>query len=230
MHAVASKYNLGIAQIADLNGLSPSAGLFVGQKLKLSGSPETAKVQTSTNTKTQSTAASKKTEVETESYAVRSGETLASIARKFDMSLNELVALNDMSLTSTIRVGQKLKVQGGEPEPVKATNTPSTKKSNQNTESYTVKSGESLNAIAAKVGISAKELADLNNLTVRSGLQRGQSIQVPKTVTEYKIKSGDSLIRLASKYGIQTNQLAEMNDLKPNASLRVGDIIKVPNL
>ena len=80
------------------------------------------------------------------------------------------------------------------------------------------------------MGITAKELADLNKLNVRAGLQRGQTLQVPKLVTEYKVRSGDSMIRLANRFGIETDQLADMNDLKPNATLQVGDILKVPNL
>ena len=93
-----------------------------------------------------------------------------------------------------------------------------------------MKSGESLNVIASRVGLSAQELAEINDLKPRAGLQRGQTIRIPKTVSEYKVKSGDSLIRLASKYGIDTSELAEMNELKPTASLRIGSIIKVPNL
>ena len=78
--------------------------------------------------------------------------------------------------------------------------------------------------------MSVQELAELNNLSAKAGLKRGQSIVVPKRATEYKIKSGDSLIRLASKYGMDSNELAEMNDLQPNTQLRIGDVIKVPNL
>ena len=104
------------------------------------------------------------------------------------------------------------------------------KTSNANTEKYTVKAGDSLTSIAARVGISIKELAELNDLSPRSSLQRGQTILVPKRFTEYKVKRGDTLIGLASKYGLQSQELAEMNDLKPSTTLRIGDVIKVPNL
>ena len=79
------------------------------------------------------------------------------------------------------------------------------------------------------MGVTTKELADLNDMNARSGLQRGQTLQVPKLVTEYKVRSGDSMIRIATRFGIETDQLADMNDLKSNASLQVGDILKVPN-
>lgn len=78
--------------------------------------------------------------------------------------------------------------------------------------------------------MSTRELADLNDLKANAGLQRGQTISVPKVVTEYKVKRGDTLIGLASKYGMETSALAEMNDLTPSTQLRIGDVIKVPNL
>jgi LysM repeat protein len=93
-----------------------------------------------------------------------------------------------------------------------------------------VKSGESLNAIASRLGITTTELASLNNLRANAGLRVGQSLQIPKRIMEYKIKRGDTLIGLASRYGMDSSTLAEMNDLKPNTQLRIGDVIKVPNL
>lgn len=247
LNAVASKYNLNISQIASLNGMSPTAGLWVGQKLKLTGEPEAKKATNSNAASTsQNTALSSKSSLKHNGfYVVASGDTLASIARKYNLQLNYLAELNGLSRTSGVNIGQRLKIENdqlaqestskesviktGTPKELSGTSLAKTG-SNRNTESYSVKSGESLNVIANRVGLSVKDLADLNNLNMRAGLQRGQTIQIPKTVTEYKVKSGDSLIRLASRYGVDSNQLAEMNDMKPNAALRIGDTIKVPNL
>ena len=93
-----------------------------------------------------------------------------------------------------------------------------------------MKSGESLNSIASRAGISVRELAEMNALKANANLQRGQNIVIPKTVVEYKVKRGDTLIGLASKYGLETNFLAELNNLTPSTQLRIGDVIKVPNL
>ncbi len=230
LNAVAGKYNLSVSQIANLNGLNPSAGLLVGQKLKLSGEPE-LKASSQVKDSVKDTAqASNVSDI----HVVASGETLASVARKYKLQLNYLAALNDLSRTASLRVGQRLKIEDDlAKDKVKedSRSTSSVKSvSTKNTEAYTVKAGESLNVIASRLGLGVKELADLNDLTPRSGLQRGQTIRVPKTITEYRVKSGDSLIRLASRYGIDSNQLADMNDLKPNAPLKIGDTIKVPNL
>lgn len=235
LNAVAGKYNLSVNEIASLNGLSTSAGLFVGQKLKLSGESEVkasnpVKYSVKDSVKDTAQTANSVSDI----HVVASGETLASVARKYKLQLSYLAELNDLSRTAGIRVGQRLKIDGElSKDRVKDTSssTSSVKSiGTKNTEAYTVKAGDSLNVIASRLGLSVKELADLNDLTPRSGLQRGQTIRVPKTISEYRVKSGDSLIRLASRYGIDSNQLADMNDLKPNAPLKIGDTIKVPNL
>ncbi|QIO06425.1 lytic transglycosylase [Acinetobacter shaoyimingii] len=215
--SVATKYNLTSSQLAELNGLRVSSGLMVGQKLKLVGEPET---KTSSKAKTKNESK--------DIYVVSSGDTLASIARKYNLQLSYLAELNGLSRNANVYVGQKLKIDGDLPS--KSQSSATTRPNAKNTESYTVKSGESLNVIANRIGVSTKDLAELNGLTARSGLQRGQTIVIPKTIRDYRIQSGDSLIRLANRYGLETHQLAEMNDMKPNAPLRIGDTIKVPNL
>ena len=224
--AIASKYNLGMDYIADLNNMSRTAGLRVGQKLKLTG--EVPAVETPKTVEKQTTASNNSTDI----HVVKSGETLNSIARKYHLQLNYLAALNNLSRTANVRVGQRLKIEGDvDSAPVK-TETVAAKSqatSGRATEAYKVKSGESLNSIASRAGMSVSELASLNNLSARAGLQVGQTIQIPKLITQYTVKRGDTLIGLASRYGMDTSQLAELNDIKPNTQLRIGDVIKVPN-
>lgn len=224
--AIASKYNLGMDYIADLNNMSRTAGLRAGQKLKLTG--EVPAVETPKTVEKQTTASNNSTDI----HVVKSGETLNSIARKYHLQLNYLAELNNLSRTANVRVGQRLKIDGDvDPAPIKTETVTAKPQANSGraTESYKVKSGESLNSIASRVGMSVSELAALNNLSARAGLQVGQSIQIPKLITQYTVKRGDTLIGLASRYGMDTSQLAELNDIKPNTQLRIGDVIKVPN-
>ena len=226
LNAIASKYDLTVNYIADLNGLERTAGVRVGQRLKLTGDAPT---------KANNSAKAKEDSVP-ETYTVKSGDTLTSIANRYNLQLEDVVALNNLSRDSNVRIGQKLKLTGDLPktESAKADNGKSASStklvSSKNTEKYTVKAGESLNSIASRLGMSGRELAELNDLKANTSLQRGQSISIPKTVIEYKVKRGDTLIGLASKYGMEINALAEMNDLTPKTQLRIGDVIKVPNL
>ena len=225
LSVISAKYNVGMDYIANLNGISRTTGLRVGQRLKLTGE-ETASTLKDANVEKSNT------QKNSDIHLVKSGETLSSIAKKYHLQLNYLAELNDLSRTANVRVGQRLKVEGeaDQAETQSEVKTAKTSKNSKNTDSYTVKSGESLNVIANRVGISVAELAELNDLNARSGLRVGQQITIPKVVTEYKIQRGDTLIGLANRYGLDTAKLAEMNAMQPNTQLRIGAIIKVPNL
>src|SRR5690606_21479314 len=220
---IAAKYNLSMDQVASLNAISRHAGLRVGQRLKLTG--EAAEPVR------ESVAETVSKHVKSDSHVVKCGETLSSIARQYHLQVKYLADLNGLNANGNVRIGQRLKIVGDVPTDKKAEDVKVAAKpvSSRATESYTVKSGESLNAIASRLGITVTELAELNNLSPRAGLRVSQTIQIPKLVTDYKVKRGDTLIGLASRYGMNSNQLAEMNDLKPNTQLRIGDVIKVPN-
>ncbi|MDX7879998.1 lytic transglycosylase [Acinetobacter nosocomialis] len=225
LHAIAAKYNLQTSYLADLNGLSRTAGVRAGQRLKLTGEVETPSKATTKNVK----------EETPETYTVKSGDSLGNIANRYHLQLDYLASLNGLSRNSNVRVGQRLKLTG-DVLPVETAKVDTAKSAakpvapGKNTEKYTVKAGESLHTIASRAGISVRELAEMNALKANANLQRGQNIVIPKTVVEYKVKRGDTLIGLASKYGLETTLLAELNNLTPSTQLRIGDIIKVPNL
>ncbi|HCQ61102.1 MAG TPA: lytic transglycosylase, partial [Acinetobacter nosocomialis] len=225
LHAIAAKYNLQTSYLADLNGLSRTAGVRAGQRLKLTGEVETPSKTSTKNVK----------EETPETYTVKSGDSLGNIANRYHLQLDYLASLNGLSRNSNVRVGQRLKLTGDVP-PVETAKVDTAKSAakpvaaGKNTEKYTVKAGESLHTIASRAGISVRELAEMNALKANANLQRGQNIVIPKTVVEYKVKRGDTLIGLASKYGLETTLLAELNNLTPSTQLRIGDIIKVPNL
>ncbi|WP_407307643.1 LysM peptidoglycan-binding domain-containing protein [Acinetobacter sp.] len=235
LSAISAKYNLGIDYIANINGINRNTGLRVGQHLKLSG--EAAPAVQSVNEIILDKAEKAVKGVKPSVHVVKSGETLSSIARQHYLQLQYLADLNQIRNNSTVRVGQQLKIglpaeveeRANSIRPVVASPLEA-KFSSKSTESYTVKPGESLNAIANRVGMSVAELASMNKLSTSAGLRVGQRIVLPKTVTEYKIKRGDTLIGLANRYGLDTDKLAEMNAIKPNTQLRIGEVIKVPNL
>ncbi|GIT83274.1 LysM peptidoglycan-binding domain-containing protein [Acinetobacter sp. A2] len=221
LSAISTKYNLSQEYIAELNNISRNGGLRAGQSLKLTGDVPDKKAQVEAATETAN-----------DIHVVKAGETLSSIARQYKLQLSYLAELNELSRTANVRIGQRLKVDASAATVDAKAEVSNVAKSSSTkaTEAYRVKSGESLNSIANRVGISVAELASLNGLTPRSGLQIGQSIQIPKTVTEYKVKRGDTLIGLANRYGIDSKALADLNDMQPNTQLRIGDVIKVPNL
>lgn len=220
LNSVAAKFNLPLSELAERNSLNRTSGLRVGQRLKLTGDMPATKVDVQPQS-------------DSDVHVVKSGETLASIASRYHLQLNYLAALNNLKRTSSVKAGQRLKISGDleTDEPEQSSSAATKTKSNvTNTQNYTVQSGESLTSIAARVNMSVKDLADLNNLAAKTSLRRGQSIKIPKMVTDYKVKRGDTLIGLASKYDMEPSELANLNNMKPSTQLRIGTTIKVPNL
>lgn len=93
-------------------------------------------------------------------YIVKSGDSLWSIARKYDMLVSELKSLNNLS-SDLLQVGQKLRVQAADVDNDKDN---SSGQGNSNGAYYVVKAGDCLWSIANAHGISVEKLRKLNNL------------------------------------------------------------------
>ncbi|MCX6245004.1 MAG: LysM peptidoglycan-binding domain-containing protein [Bacteroidetes bacterium] len=135
-------------------------------------------------------------------YKVKKGETMASIAKKFHMSVSELKALNGLS-KNYVRPKQNLLVYSGTgksyfPEslnqPPRPTTDSGTKPEKEEkpfpevTPKYhTVASGESLGKIAQKYGCTIQDLMTWNNLK-SSNLLVGQKLKVVSTRSETTAK------------------------------------------
>lgn len=110
---IAVKYSMTVPQLKSLNNLT-SDRIYVGQKLKLS-------TQTPTPTPTPTVSTPKpvvtpKPVITTPSstvstYTVKSGDTLGKIAGQYDMKVQQLMSLNNLTSTM-IFAGQQLKVTG----------------------------------------------------------------------------------------------------------------------
>ena len=99
-------------------------------------------------------------------YTVHSGDSLYSIARKFNTTVQDLINANNLSSTN-LSIGQELIIQ---------TSTPTNPEIPGNT--YTVKSGDSLYSIAGRFNTTVDEIKKLNNLT-SNNLSIGVILKIP---------------------------------------------------
>lgn len=154
-------------------------------------------------------------------YTVKSGDTLYSIARKYNISVESIKNLNNLT-TNNLRIGQKLKIPSKQ-----NTTSPSI---NNGTNTYTVKKGDTLYSIARANGTTVDILKSLNNLSSNS-LSVGDKLKLPNNNTEvgltYTIKKGDTLYNIARTYNISVNSLINLNNLK-TTNLSIGQKLKVP--
>ncbi len=76
---------------------------------------------------------------------------------------------------------------------------------------YTVKSGDSLESIAAQLGTTAERIAADNLLERPSELVVGQTLVILQPLVSYRVRSGDSLYSITRQFGTNTNSLWRNN-------------------
>jgi surface antigen len=93
---------------------------------------------------------------------------------------------------------------------------------------YTIQSGDSVQSVAAKFGVSDDTIRWANNLT-SDALTPGKTLTVLGTTgTLYTVKGGDTVASLADKYKADPTLIISFNDLEI-AGLNAGQKIIIPN-
>ena len=117
-------------------------------------------------------------------YRVRSGDTLEKIARRNGTTVKRLCQLNGIKATSTLRVGQRLKVTGSAAKSSATKSTTTAKSDNgkgtasQGGGTYTVRGGDTLYSIAKRNGTTVKRLCQLNGISENAKLKVGQKLKL----------------------------------------------------
>jgi len=94
---------------------------------------------------------------------------------------------------------------------------------------YTVGSGDTLSTIAHQFGITLNTLLWANNLTVRSLIKPGNTLQIlPTSGVVHTVKGGDSVIAIAKKYGVNATDVLAYNKMESGKALTVGATLIVP--
>ena len=194
--SIARKFGISVNELKEENNLT-SNSLSIGQKLVIPSEDNT----TSDNV-----------------YTIKSGDTLYSIARKYDVSVDSLKEANNLP-NNTLSIGQVLIIPKEEVDYT----------------IYTVKSGDTLYGIANRYNITMQELMEFNNLG-STLLSIGQTLKIPVAIEEdiplngttYIVKSGDSLYSIARKYNTTVSDLMSYNNLTSNL-LSIGQTIRIPD-
>ena len=151
-------------------------------------------------------------------YTVKKGDSLYSIANKYNTTVDELKRINNLT-SNILSIGQILKLPSDKASDVE---------NEENTISYTVQKGDSLYSIARKYDTTIDRIKDLNNLTTNL-LSIGQVLLIPTDTnleTTYTVQKGDSLYSIAKKYNTTVDRLKQLNNLSSNL-LSIGQILIV---
>ena len=152
-----------------------------------------------------------------EEHIVKKGDTLYSIGKKYNISIDELKRINNL-ISNRLSIGQILKL----------------KNTDNNNPVYIVQKNDTLYSVAKNNNISVEELIKINNLS-NPNLYIGQELYIPKkeeqtTIEEYDIytvKKGDSLWKISKEYNITIPDLKNINNLS-DLTLQINQKLLVP--
>lgn len=151
-------------------------------------------------------------------YTVQKGDSLYSIAQRFNTTVDKLKKLNNLT-SNNLSIGQVLIIsEATGPE------TPS-----DDYILYTVKSGDSLWNIAREYETTVDAIVQLNNLGT-TALSIGQTLKIPKKTQSsltYTVKKGDSLWKIANNFGVSVDSIIQANNLS-GTNLSIGQQLIIP--
>lgn len=195
------------------------------------------------------------------SYTIVRGDTISAIAGRFGLSTTAVLQLNGLGPNTIIYPGQSIKLGGSAAPsapaaPAPAPVAPAAPQASGGA-SYTVKSGDTLSAIAARHGVSLTDVFSWNGLNMRSIIYPGQKVKVgagsapaapaapapapaapsaaapaapaaPASGGSYTIKSGDTLGGIAGRHGVSLSSLLTANRLSMTTIIYPGQKLVIP--
>ncbi len=171
-------------------------------------------------------------------YIVQPGDTLTSIAKRYNLSVHQLATANGLAWNAWLYVGQRLTI------PDQAI-TPHRDATQPNDNVYVVRRGDTLTSIAVRLGVSLPDLATANNLYVHGWVYEGQVLTLPggtqqhsdpnprneETSTDegvYRVRRGDTLFSIARRHNTSVAALRAANSLVSDI-IYVGQTLTLPN-
>ena len=154
-------------------------------------------------------------------HRVAKGESLGKIAKRYQISLNQLRRWNNLR-SDRIFVGQKLAVRQ-----------PSV------SGRYLVAKGDNLSRLATRFGLKRSDLRRWNNLrsdrifigqklrlTAPEASRKNTQKQVPTQAGTYRVKRGDTLSQIAQRHRLGLSQLKRINNLSSNR-IKPGQVLRL---
>lgn len=189
-------------------------------------------------------------------HIVEKGDTLWTIAQRYNLTVNLILANNNISNSELISIGQEMKIPSHKNAVVetnivnqaiideKNNNINNNISQPKNTEPiiYTVKAGDNLWNISRKYGVSVEVIIDVNNFRDKDFLSLGQKLEIPAigggvpdsnkkqepTIITYTVVKGDNLWSISQRFDVKMTSIISTNNLKEISRLSIGQKLKLP--
>jgi membrane-bound lytic murein transglycosylase D len=172
-------------------------------------------------------------------YSVRRGDSIASVAQRFNTTVNVIRELNDMP-AGGIAVGDDLRVPSAVTElPAKvilAAARVDGRGRSVRPHVQIVRRGETLWTIARRHGMNVNTLAMMNGLQPSDALRAGQRIRVSSGTgsthavrrrVEYTVREGDTMTEIARLFQCSVPQLLAWNGLSSHSRIQAGQKLRI---
>lgn len=200
LSTIAKRHRTTVSTLRRLNNLSNRTLLSIGRRLRVpDNGGDGIKVVTEEDIRSPSSASGAVPAVQmrdVEYHVVRRGENLSVIARRYGLSVQEILQLNNLSARGMIFKGQRLRVR---PEPMpkstrRAKNksrtqamqrelrthmAASSSKKSSKVRRHTVRRGETLYGVSKKYGLSLSQLAKANDVKISHRVMAGERLVIP---------------------------------------------------
>ncbi|MBA7533158.1 Cell division suppressor protein YneA [subsurface metagenome] len=234
--SISKQYNTPLKPIIALNNIKDEDTLSIGQIIKILQDNLPA--------------------ADHDMHIVKKGETLWSIAQKYNLSVNQILATNNIANSELISIGQEMKISSHK-NAVAETNIINQavidKKNNDINNNisqpekaepiiYTVKAGDTLWNISRKYGVSVEVIIDVNNFRDKDLLSLGQKLEIPAigggisnsnqkqepTIITYTVVKGDTLWSISQRFDVKMTSIISASNLKEISRLSIGQKLKLP--
>lgn len=184
-------------------------------------------------------------------YKITKGDTLWSITKQYNVSLESILAFNHIKDKDTLSIGQIVKIYQDN-------------LSDADYALHIVKKGETLWSIAQECNLSIGQIIATNHLTNSELISIGQQIEIPSIkdikdttpetniITQpvidkkndnvnnnislpentepivYTVKAGDNLWNISQKYGVSVAVITDINNLRDKDLLSLGQKLEIP--
>ncbi len=173
---IALQYRTTVAEIKKANQLG-SDQLRTGRHLLIPTAKQAGRAYTFSSEQRQQRRLNAKGKGHKQIYVVKAGDSWWRIARRYQVSHQQLARWNGQSPLDTLRPGQKLAIWSNNTQPG-PTSVHTTQKLR-----YPVRRGDSLSVIAEKFKVSVKDIVNWNRLRENKYLQPGQRLVIYVDVT-----------------------------------------------
>lgn len=155
-------------------------------------------------------------------YTVQWGDTLYALARRYNTTVEAIVALNALPNANFIRVGQVLSIPGSAPSPGAGT-------------VYTVQPGDTLYSLARRYGTTVEAIQQANGIVNPWYIRVGQQLTIPQGSVSppassgtYVVQRGDTLYGIAARFGKSVWDIVVANNLSDPSLIYVGQVLTIP--